>query len=316
MKNAIKIVRKNLANAYGLVESCIEDILAPYGAEGVTLNTHCDDSYAVVSEITPNNFKVVESVRFVKDNLEMQFLGEKEWRTLCFVDMGFLVMFLGTFAGIACGALCGFINGMLITRLKLAPFIVTLGSMSVFRGISYLINDGKPFAVSSYTYLDTGSFCGIPSAVWLLIIVLTGAGFLLNKTAFGRYTYAVGSNVQTAFHAGINVNKVLVMIYTLAGALVGLAAMITTSRASSAQPSAGMGLELDIIAAVIIGGTSPSGGRGSISGTVIGTLLISFLRNGLTLLDISTNVQLVVIGLIIIFAVTADQIATRREASC
>jgi hypothetical protein len=91
MKNAIKIVRKNLANAYGLVESCIEDILAPYGAEGVTLNTHCDDSYAVVSEITPNNFKVVESVRFVKDNLEMQFLGEKEWRTLCFVDMAFLL---------------------------------------------------------------------------------------------------------------------------------------------------------------------------------------------------------------------------------
>ncbi|MBR2626010.1 MAG: ABC transporter permease [Lentisphaeria bacterium] len=252
-------------------------------------------------------------------SLSMLFAAGGTWQEISggtFVDMGFLVMFLGTFAGIACGALCGFINGMLITRLKLAPFIVTLGSMSVFRGISYLINDGKPFAVSSYTYLDTGTFCGIPSAVWLLIIVLAGAGFLLNKTAFGRYTYAVGSNVQTAFHAGINVNKVLVMIYTLAGALVGLAAMITTSRASSAQPSAGMGLELDIIAAVIIGGTSPSGGRGSISGTVIGTLLISFLRNGLTLLDISTNVQLVVIGLIIIFAVTADQIAARREASC
>ena len=106
----------------------------------------------------------------------------------------------------------------------------------------------------------------------------------------------------------------LVVIYTFAGALTGLAAMITTSRASSAQPSAGIGLELDIIAAVIIGGCSPSGGRGTMTGTLIGTLLISFLRNGLTLLDISTNVQLVVIGLIIIFAVTADQFATRREA--
>ena len=106
----------------------------------------------------------------------------------------------------------------------------------------------------------------------------------------------------------------LVVIYTFAGALTGLAAMITTSRASSAQPSAGIGLELDIIAAVIIGGCSPSGGRGTMMGTLIGTLLISFLRNGLTLLDISTNVQLVVIGLIIIFAVTADQFATRREA--
>ena len=148
----------------------------------------------------------------------------------------------------------------------------------------------------------------------ILILVLAASGFLLRHTAFGRYTYAIGSNVQTAFHAGINVNKMLVLIYTFAGALTGLAAMITTSRASSAQPSAGIGLELDIIAAVIIGGCSPSGGRGTMTGTLIGTLLISFLRNGLTLLDISTNVQLVVIGLIIIFAVTADQFATRREA--
>ena len=155
---------------------------------------------------------------------------------------------------------------------------------------------------------------GIPAAVLILILVLAASGFLLKHTPFGRYTYAIGSNVQTAFHAGINVNKMLVLIYTFAGALTGLAAMITTSRASSAQPSAGIGLELDIIAAVIIGGCSPSGGRGTMTGTLIGTLLISFLRNGLTLLDISTNVQLVVIGLIIIFAVTADQFATRREA--
>ena len=231
-----------------------------------------------------------------------------------FIDMGWGSMLLGTLLGIGCGALCGFLNGMCITKLKLAPFIVTLGSMSVFRGVSYLINDGKPFAVSSYTFLDTGTVFGIPSAVLILILVLAASGFLLRHTAFGRYTYAVGSNVQTAFNAGINVGKMLVLIYTFAGALTGLAAMITTSRASSAQPSAGIGLELDIIAAVIIGGCSPSGGRGTMTGTLIGTLLISFLRNGLTLLDISTNVQLVVIGLIIIFAVTADQFATRREA--
>lgn len=250
-------------------------------------------------------------------SLGMLLAGGGNWATISggnFIEMGWLPMLLGTLIGVGFGALCGFLNGLCITGLKLAPFIVTLGSMSVFRGISYLLNDGKPFAVSSYTFLDTGTLLGIPSAMVLLVVVLLVAGFLLRRTAFGRYTYAIGSNVQTAFHAGINVKKMLVLIYTMAGALTGLAAMITTSRASSAQPSAGIGLELDIVAAVIIGGCSPSGGRGTMLGTLIGTLLISFLRNGLTLLDISTNVQLVVIGLIIIFAVTADQLATRRNA--
>ncbi len=250
-------------------------------------------------------------------SLGMLFAAGGTWSAISggsFIDMGWASMLLGTCLGIGFGALCGFLNGMCITKLKIAPFIVTLGSMSIFRGISYLINDGKPFAVSSYTFLDTGSILGIPSSVILLVLVLAASGFLLRHTAFGRYTYAIGSNVQTAFHAGIDVGKMLVLIYTFAGALTGLAAMITTSRASSAQPSAGIGLELDIIAAVIIGGCSPSGGRGTMTGTLIGTLLISFLRNGLTLLDISTNVQLVVIGLIIVFAVTADQFAARREA--
>lgn len=249
-------------------------------------------------------------------SLAMLTVGGGSWAQISggvYVDMGFWTMVLGTAAGILAGTLCGLANGLLITHLKLAPFIVTLGTMSVFRGCSYLMNDGKPFAVSDYTWLDTGKFCGIPSAVLLLILILAGAGFMLKYTPFGRYIYAIGSNVNTAFHTGINVRKMLVLAYTVAGALTGLAAMITTSRASSAQPSAGMSLELDIIAAVIIGGCSPAGGRGSMTGTVIGTLLISFLRNGLTLLDISTNVQLVVIGLIIIFAVTADQVAARHS---
>ena len=224
-------------------------------------------------------------------------------------------MIAGTLVCVLAGAVCGFANGMLITKLKLAPFIVTLGTMSIFRGISYIMNAGKPFAVSDYSWLDTGRVAGIPSSVILLVIVMVAFWFLLKHTRFGRYTYAIGSNTQTAFHAGINVNKTIVWIYTLTGALVGLASMITVSRASTAQPTAGISLELDIVAACIIGGCAPSGGRGTMMGTVIGTLLISFLRNGLTLLDISTNVQLVVIGLIIIVAVTADQFATRRKAT-
>ena len=232
-----------------------------------------------------------------------------------YIHLSLLAMIAGTLISILAGALCGFANGMLITKLKLAPFIVTLGTMSIFRGISYIMNAGKPFAVSDYSWLDTGRVAGIPSSVILLVIVMVAFWFLLKHTRFGRYTYAIGSNTQTAFHAGINVNKTLVWIYTLTGALVGLASMITVSRASTAQPTAGISLELDIVAACIIGGCAPSGGRGTMMGTVIGTLLISFLRNGLTLLDISTNVQLVVIGLIIIVAVTADQIATRRKAT-
>lgn len=232
-----------------------------------------------------------------------------------YIHLKVWAMIAGTFVCILAGAVCGFANGMLITKLKLAPFIVTLGTMSIFRGISYIMNAGKPFAVSDYSWLDTGRVAGVPSSVILLVIVMVAFWFLLKHTRFGRYTYAIGSNVQTAFHAGINVNKTIVWIYTLTGALVGLASMITVSRASTAQPTAGISLELDIIAACIIGGCAPSGGRGTMVGTVIGTLLISFLRNGLTLLDISTNVQLVVIGLIIIVAVTADQFATRRKAT-
>ena len=231
------------------------------------------------------------------------------------IKLTLLPMIGGTFVCILAGALCGFINGTLITRLKLAPFIVTLGTMSIFRGVSYIMNRAKPIDLDGYTWLDSGEILGIPSCIILLIVVMAAAGFVLKRTRFGRYTYAIGSNTQTAFHAGVNVNKTLVWIYTLTGAFVGLAAMIAVSRANSAQPTAGNALELDIIAAAIIGGCAPSGGRGTMLGTVIGTLLIAFIRNGLTLLDISTNVQLVVIGLIIIVAVTADQIATRRKAT-
>ena len=248
----------------------------------------------------------------------MLFFSGGNWADISsgtYIHLSLLAMIAGTLISILAGALCGFANGMLITKLKLAPFIVTLGTMSIFRGISYIMNAGKPFAVSDYSWLDTGRVAGIPSSVILLVIVMVAFWFLLKHTRFGRYTYAIGSNTQTAFHAGINVNKTLVWIYTLTGALVGLASMITVARASTAQPTAGISLELDIVAACIIGGCAPSGGRGTMMGTVIGTLLISFLRNGLTLLDISTNVQLVVIGLIIIVAVTADQIATRRKAT-
>jgi ribose/xylose/arabinose/galactoside ABC-type transport system permease subunit len=222
-------------------------------------------------------------------------------------------MFWGTLIGIATGTLCGFLNGAVITRLNLQPFIVTLGSMSIFRGISYVMNDGIPYNVPGYTYLGNGQFLLIPVSIIIALAISVAAVFVLRYTPLGRFTYAIGSNREAAFHAGINVEKNLTWIYTLAGLLVGIAAMIGTSRTVSAQPTASLGLELDIVAAVVIGGASLNGGRGTVLGTIIGTLLISFLRNGCTLLGISTNVQLIVIGAIIIVAVAVDQIARAKS---
>ena len=166
-----------------------------------------------------------------------------------------------------------------------------------------------------YTLLGSGSVLSIPVCVIIFIAVVALAGFVLRYTRLGRYTYAIGSNRQAAFHAGVNVERNLTVIYTLTGLVVGIAAMIATSRTVSAQPTAGIALELDIIAAVVIGGASLAGGRGTITGTIVGTLLISFLRNGCTLLGISTNVQLIVIGVIIIGAVALDQMARAKAAS-
>ncbi|MHC4654998.1 MAG: ABC transporter permease [Planctomycetota bacterium] len=219
---------------------------------------------------------------------------------------------IGTVLGIVVGIVCGFLNGVLITKLKLQPFIVTLGTMSAFRGISYVMNNGQPYNVPSYKYLGEGIVLGIPISVIIFAVIIAIAYFLLRYSRLGRYTYAIGSNREAAFHAGVNVDRNLIYIYTFTGLLVGIAAMIATSRTVSAQPTAGIALELDIIAAVVIGGASLAGGRGTITGTIIGTLLISVLRNGCTLLGISTHIQLIVIGLIIILAVAVDQLAQTK----
>ncbi len=153
----------------------------------------------------------------------------------------------------------------------------------------------------------------MPVSILIAVLIVLVAVLVLRYTPLGRYTYAIGSNREAAFHAGVNVNGNLTAIYTLAGLLVGLAAMIATSRTVSAQPTAGISLELDIIAAVVIGGASLSGGRGTILGTIIGTLLIAFLRNGCVLLGINDHIQLIVIGAIIVIAVAVDQAARARS---
>ena len=220
----------------------------------------------------------------------------------------------GTIAGIIAGTISGFLNGLLITKLKLQPFIVTLGTMSFFKGIALVMTEGQAINVPAYSYLGNGTVLFIPISVVIFAAVVVIAIFILNFTRLGRYTYAIGSNRQAAYHAGVNVNFNLICIYTLIGTLVGIAAMIMTSRIISAQPTAGIGAELDIIAAVVIGGASLAGGRGTIIGTIIGTLLINFLRNGCTLVGISTNAQFIVIGIIIVLAVTVDQLARAKTS--
>lgn len=227
-------------------------------------------------------------------------------------DPGGAAMLVGTLVGIGAGLLCGLLNGTLITKLKLPPFIVTLGTMSAFRGTSYIINNSKMYDVPTYTFLGQANFLGLPVSVLILALVVLIGFFILRYTPLGRYTYAIGSNREAAFHAGVNVDRNLIAIYGMTGLFVGLAAMIQASRTISAQPTAGISLELDIIAAVVIGGASLSGGRGTVIGTIVGTLLISFLRNGCTLLGISTNIQLVVIGAIIVGAVALDQVARSK----
>jgi len=222
-------------------------------------------------------------------------------------------MWIGTLVGTATGLLAGLLNGSLINGLKLPPFIVTLGTMSIFRGIAYVMNDGQPYNVPTYKYLGNGHLLGMPVSILMAIVIVLIAMAVLRYSKLGRYTYAIGNNRTATLYSGVNVNRNLTIIYTLSGLLVGLAAMIATSRTVSAQPTAGIGLELDIIAAVVIGGASLSGGRGTIIGTIIGTLLISFLRNGCTLLGIDTNVQLIVIGTIIIVAVSVDQLARSQS---
>lgn len=220
---------------------------------------------------------------------------------------------LGTAAGLLTGAAGGFVSGALIAKLNIQPFIATLGTMSLYRGVALVMHDGQPINIPTYRYLGEGACFGIPVSILLFLAVIVAAAVILKYTRFGRYTYAIGSNVEAAHHAGVRIDRNLMAIYTLGGLLTGLGAVIAMSRTVSAQPTAGVGAELDVIAAVVIGGASLSGGRGGVVGTIIGALLISFLRNGCTLLGISTNAQLIVIGVVIVLAVAIDQF-TRRAA--
>lgn len=210
--------------------------------------------------------------------------------------------------GLVVGLLFGALNGLLITKSKIAPFIVTLGVMTICRGLALIISKGRPISnlSESFNFIGGGDILGIPFPIIILFVVFIICSVVLKKTIFGRYVYAVGGNQQAAWASGINVNQVKMAVYALCGLLSGLAGILLTSRITTGQPNAGMSFELDAIAAAVIGGSSTSGGVGSIQGTLLGVILIGVLNNGLDLLNVSSYYQQVVMGVIIIGAVLLD----------
>ena len=217
--------------------------------------------------------------------------------------------------GLAVGLACGLINGVLISWGKLPPFISTLGMMSVARGAALLYTQGRPVSGFSadFRFLASGEILGIPNPVIIMIMVYLIAHFVLTRTKLGRYTYAIGGNEEASILSGINVKYYKTIIYGLCGLLSGLAAILLTARLNSAQPIAGIMYELDAIAATVIGGTSLMGGEGRIGGTLIGALIMGVLRNGLNLLGVSSFIQQIVIGSVIIIAVLIDMALKKQK---
>jgi ribose transport system permease protein len=217
-------------------------------------------------------------------------------------------------AGIAVGAALGWFNGLVITRFALPPFVATLGMLSIARGLTMLWTGGHPITTlgREFGFLGTGMILGVPMPVWIAGALAALFTLVTRRTRFGRHLYAIGGNERAAALSGLNVQRIKLAVYTLGGALAGVAGLLTAARLDSATPNAGVGYELDSIAAVVIGGTSLSGGRGSIVGTVLGCLIIGVLNNGLVLLQVSPFWQQVVKGFVILAAVAIDR-ASRKE---
>jgi len=209
------------------------------------------------------------------------------------------------------GLILGAINGVVIAKGKVAPFIATLATMTIYRGLTLVYTDGKPISGLgdhlSFQMFGKGYFLGIPVPVVTMLIAFFVLYFILRETTFGRRVYAIGGNAEASRLSGINVDRTTIAVYALTGMLAAMAALILTSRLNSAQPTAGQSYELDAIAAVVLGGTSLTGGRGWIVGTLIGALIIGVLNNGLNLIGVSSFFQQVVKGLVILFAVLIDR---------
>ena len=221
---------------------------------------------------------------------------------------------VGIAVGLATGLVWGLINGTLITRLRIAPFIVTLGTLGIARGLTLIISNGLPVhrIPPGFSFLGEGNLLGVPFVLWILVLCAGLTHFILEHTRMGRYAFAIGSNEDAAVYAGIPVAFHTTAVYAFGGMLTGLAGMIEASRLMTGQPTAGQGYELQAIAAVVIGGGSLHGGEGSVVGTLVGAFIMGLLANGSDLLGISPYLQQAIIGAVIILAVTVDELRKRR----
>src|SRR5271168_1448622 len=223
--------------------------------------------------------------------------------------------FAAALAAIAVGLACGWLQGLAITRLKVPPFVVTLGGMSAFRGAALLFAAGGPISgfQPSFTWWGQGKIGPVPIPVIIFLAAAALAHITLRYTRYGRQVYAVGGNPEAARLSGLNVNRVIASVYVIMGFFAGLGAFVLAARLNSAEAVAGTGYELTVIASVVIGGTSLFGGSGTIFGTVIGSILIGVLLNGLVLMNVSSYIQQIVIGVIIVLAVAFDTFAKSRR---
>lgn len=231
----------------------------------------------------------------------------------CVINFG-LPEVVGFLAAIAVGAVVGMFNGVVICKTDIPPFIVTLASMNITKGIALVLTGGSPIRcmTDAFKFPGAGYVGPVPTPVILMIIVFIIAAFMINRTQLGRHIYAVGGNAQAAKFSGINVQKVKFIVYTYTGIMSGIAGVVVASRLYSGQPTAGDGAEMDAIAAVVVGGTSMSGGSGRLGGTLIGVLIIGVLNNGLNLLGVDSNWQYIVKGFVILLAVYVDFIRNKK----
>lgn len=222
---------------------------------------------------------------------------------------------LAVILGLLGGTIIGALNGLMVTRTGIAPFIVTLATMQIARGLAYVYTDGMPVRafVDEFNVIGNGYLGPIPLPVIYSMVVFLGLSFLLYRTKFGRYVYALGGNRQAAIFSGININQVQMVVYIIIGFLSAMSGIVLCARMYSGQPTLGNGFELDAIAAVVLGGTSFSGGVGTLGGTLLGVFVIGVLNNGLNLLNINSFWQLVIKGVVILFAVYLDVMKTRGK---
>ena len=247
----------------------------------------------------------VASLLQSSDAMDRLFKGGSPW------PVGIVLLI-----GLGLGVAIGFINGAMISKLKIPPFIATLGMMTFARGWAFIYSQGRPRGslIDAFQVIGQGSILGIPNPAIVLIVCVAITYVILQHTLWGRYTYALGSNLQAAVVSGIKTDRYLILVYTFAGFLAAVAAIVLTARIGSGQPGLGLGYELDAIAASVIGGTSLAGGLGSAGGTLIGALIIGVMKNGLDILNVSADFQQVARAIIIVVAVTIDVRKNVRRA--